>query len=112
MRGVLRRDEETEEKEMMRPRESRVRCAARWPIVRGVSAASFVLGFAASAAMLLVISAAPASAQTGAEYPRTLPDTSIAPAPAGGGDSGGGVSAPASSGGGTTSTVEVPEGGE
>jgi hypothetical protein len=110
MRGVLRRDEETEEKEMMRPRESRVRFAARRPITRRVGAASFVLGFAASAAMLLVISAAPTPAQTGAEYPGTLPDTSIAPAPGGG--SGGGVSAPASGGGGKTSTVEVPEGGE
>lgn len=71
-----------------------------------------MFGLAASAAMLLAISVAPAAAQTGAEYPGTLPDTSIAPASAGGGESGGGVSAPAAGGSGKTSTVEVPEGAE
>ena len=58
------------------------------------------LAFAAACAIAM---ATPAFAQTGAEYPRTMPETSVAP-----GSGGGSISAPGPSGGGATKTTEIP----
>jgi hypothetical protein len=98
-----------EEKGITRPRNGGVRFVDRQADLRSAAARSLALGLMAAVPLSLLIWTTPLFAQTGAEYPRTLPDTSIAPASGGASDSSGEMSAPAPGGGGTTSTVEVPD---
>jgi uncharacterized protein YgiM (DUF1202 family) len=65
----------------------------------------------ALAAAWAMTSALPAFAQTGAEYPRTMPGGGVPGGPYGGSSIGGGsISAPAPSGGGPSKTTVVPYG--
>lgn len=71
------------------------------------------LTLTALAALCAIAIAAPAMAQTGAEYPRTGPGVSTVPGGGMGGGSigGGSISAPAPSGSGETKTTEIPYSG-
>ncbi len=62
----------------------------------------------ALAAACAIASATPAFAQTGAEYPRTMPGGSAPGGGYGGSIGGGSISAPAPSGSGATKTTEIP----